>query len=122
MSFGAVTNAILFSNIDFFYLFIYIQVVPILLHLVKAISSVRLYIPKDLRSLDSRQSVGKSIKVSTYIYDQIEIFRNQVVTVFLRYHTFAPCYSSRLGNPGNFGCVIRNAGNYFLWNPESKFR
>ncbi|KAJ7386580.1 Exosome RNA helicase MTR4 [Desmophyllum pertusum] len=38
------------------------QVVPILLHLVKAISSVRLYIPKDLRSLDSRQSVGKSIK------------------------------------------------------------
>ena len=39
------------------------QVVPILLHLVKAISSVRLYIPKDLRSLDSRQSVGKSIKV-----------------------------------------------------------
>ncbi|PFX30767.1 Superkiller viralicidic activity 2-like 2 [Stylophora pistillata] len=38
------------------------QVVPILLQLVKAISSVRLYIPKDLRSLDSRQSVGKSIK------------------------------------------------------------
>lgn len=38
------------------------QVVPILLHLVKAISSVRLYIPKDLRSLDSRQSVGKSLK------------------------------------------------------------
>ena len=38
------------------------------------------------------------------MYDQIEIFRNQVVTVFLRYHTFAPYYSSRLGNPGNF-CV-----------------
>ncbi|XP_068727369.1 exosome RNA helicase MTR4-like [Montipora capricornis] len=38
------------------------QVVPILLHLVQAISSVRLYIPKDLRSLDSRQSVGKSVK------------------------------------------------------------
>ena len=88
----------------FFIFFIYIQVVPILLHLVKAISSVRLYIPKDLRSLDSRQSVGKSIKVSTYMYDRIEIFKNQVVTVFLRYHTFAPCYSSRLGNPGNF-CV-----------------
>ena len=34
-----------------------------LLHLVKAFSSVRLYIPKDLRSLDSRQSVGKSVKV-----------------------------------------------------------
>lgn len=59
----------------FFIFFIYIQVVPILLHLVKAISSVRLYIPKDLRSLDSRQSVGKSIKVSTYMYDQIEIFK-----------------------------------------------
>ena len=41
------------------------QVVPILLQLVKAISSVRLYIPKDLRSLDSRQSVGKSVKVGT---------------------------------------------------------
>ena len=42
------------------------QVVPILLQLVKAISSVRLYIPKDLRSLDSRQSVGKSVKVGTW--------------------------------------------------------
>ncbi|XP_032241598.2 exosome RNA helicase MTR4 [Nematostella vectensis] len=38
------------------------QVVPVLMHLVKRISSVRLYIPKDLRSLDSRQSVGKSIQ------------------------------------------------------------
>ena len=97
--------AYVYQTLLFFLIFfIYIQVVPILLHLVKAISSVRLYIPKDLRSLDSRQSVGKSIKVSTYMYDQIEIFRNQVVTVFLRYHTLAPCYSSRLGNPGNF-CV-----------------
>ena len=94
----------------FLIFFIYMQVVPILLHLVKAISSVRLYIPKDLRSLDSRQSVGKSIKVSTYMYDKTEIFRNQVVTVFLCYHTFALSYiiihspSSRLGNPVNF-CV-----------------
>ena len=46
-------------------LFLFPQVVPILLQLVKAISSVRLYIPKDLRSLDSRQSVGKSVKVGT---------------------------------------------------------
>ncbi|XP_074611941.1 exosome RNA helicase MTR4-like [Acropora palmata] len=38
------------------------QVVPILLHLVQAISAVRLYIPKDLRSLDSRQGVGKSLQ------------------------------------------------------------
>ena len=45
--------------------FFFPQVVPILLQLVKAISSVRLYIPKDLRSLDSRQSVGKSVKVGT---------------------------------------------------------
>ena len=45
--------------------FLFPQVVPILLQLVKAISSVRLYIPKDLRSLDSRQSVGKSVKVGT---------------------------------------------------------
>ena len=72
--------AYVYQTLLFFLIFfIYIQVVPILLHLVKAISSVRLYIPKDLRSLDSRQSVGKSIKVSTYIYDQIEISRNQVV-------------------------------------------
>ena len=46
--------------------FFFPQVVPILLQLVKAISSVRLYIPKDLRSLDSRQSVGKSVKVGTW--------------------------------------------------------
>ena len=72
--------AYVYQTLLFFLIFfIYIQVVPILLHLVKAISSVRLYIPKDLRSIDSRQSVGKSIKVSTYIYDQIEISRNQVV-------------------------------------------
>ncbi|XP_048383170.1 exosome RNA helicase MTR4 [Stegostoma tigrinum] len=38
------------------------QVVPILLHLITAISSVRLYIPKDLRPLDNRQSVLKSIQ------------------------------------------------------------
>ncbi|KAG9488264.1 exosome RNA helicase MTR4 [Eleutherodactylus coqui] len=38
------------------------QVVPVLLHLLCAISSVRLYIPKDLRPLDNRQSVLKSIQ------------------------------------------------------------
>lgn len=37
------------------------QVVPILLQLCTAVSSVRLYIPKDLRPPDSRQSVLKSI-------------------------------------------------------------
>lgn len=43
----------------------FLQVVPILVHLVAAISSVRLYIPKDLRPVDNRQSVLKSIKVSS---------------------------------------------------------
>ncbi|XP_076973266.1 exosome RNA helicase MTR4 isoform X1 [Tamandua tetradactyla] len=38
------------------------QVVPVLVHLLSAISSVRLYIPKDLRPLDNRQSVLKSIQ------------------------------------------------------------
>ena len=90
--------------------------VPILLHLVKAISSVRLYIPKDLRSLDSRQSVGKSIKVSTYVYDQIEICRNQVVLLVF----CAIIHSPHVTHPDQgireiFACVIRNAGNYFLW-------
>ncbi|XP_010174530.1 exosome RNA helicase MTR4-like, partial [Antrostomus carolinensis] len=37
-------------------------VVPVLVHLLSAISSVRLYIPKDLRPIDNRQSVLKSIQ------------------------------------------------------------
>ncbi|KAH0627945.1 hypothetical protein JD844_008540 [Phrynosoma platyrhinos] len=39
-----------------------VDVVPVLVHLLSAISSVRLYIPKDLRPLDNRQSVLKSIQ------------------------------------------------------------
>ena len=35
-----------------------------MLHLIQAISAVRLYLPQDLRPLDNRQSVGKSIQVS----------------------------------------------------------
>ncbi|NWR19727.1 MTREX helicase, partial [Emberiza fucata] len=38
------------------------QVVPVLVHLVSAISSIRLYIPKDLRPIDNRQSVLKSVQ------------------------------------------------------------
>ncbi|XP_056593376.1 LOW QUALITY PROTEIN: exosome RNA helicase MTR4 [Triplophysa dalaica] len=38
------------------------QVVPVMLHLITSISSVRLYIPKDLRSYDNRQSMLKSIQ------------------------------------------------------------
>ncbi|XP_077980932.1 exosome RNA helicase MTR4-like isoform X2 [Glandiceps talaboti] len=37
-------------------------VVPVMLHLLLQISSIRLYIPKDLRPYDNRQSVGKSIQ------------------------------------------------------------
>uniref|UniRef100_A0A673TNT1 Exosome RNA helicase MTR4 n=1 Tax=Suricata suricatta TaxID=37032 RepID=A0A673TNT1_SURSU len=40
------------------------QVVPVLVHLLSAISSVRLYIPKDLRPVDNRQSVLKSIQIA----------------------------------------------------------
>ncbi|XP_056288777.1 exosome RNA helicase MTR4 [Pseudoliparis swirei] len=38
------------------------EVVPVMLHLLTAISSVRLYIPKDLRPFDSRQLMLKSIQ------------------------------------------------------------
>ncbi|XP_061603871.1 exosome RNA helicase MTR4 [Phyllopteryx taeniolatus] len=38
------------------------QVVPVMLHLLTAISSVRLYIPKDLRPFDNRQLMLKSIR------------------------------------------------------------
>lgn len=38
------------------------QVVPVLVHLIQAISAVRLYIPSDLRPPDNRQSVLKSIQ------------------------------------------------------------
>nr|XP_042117829.1 exosome RNA helicase MTR4-like [Peromyscus maniculatus bairdii] len=39
-----------------------LSVVPVLVHLLSAISTVRLYIPKDLRPVDNRQSVLKSIQ------------------------------------------------------------
>ena len=42
------------------------QIIPVLLQLVQAVSSVRLYIPKDLRPQDARQNVGKSIQVILY--------------------------------------------------------
>lgn len=38
------------------------EVVPVLLPLIDAISSVRVYIPKDLRLADSRNAVGKTLK------------------------------------------------------------
>lgn len=36
-------------------------------HLIQEISAVRLYLPKDLKPLDKRQSVGKSIQVNMYL-------------------------------------------------------
>ncbi|TRY65301.1 hypothetical protein DNTS_015452 [Danionella cerebrum] len=39
-----------------------VKVVPVILHLISSISSVRLYIPKDLRPYDNRQSMLKSIQ------------------------------------------------------------
>ncbi|XP_059401362.1 exosome RNA helicase MTR4-like isoform X2 [Carassius carassius] len=38
------------------------QVVPVILHLITSISSVCLYIPKDLRPYENRQSMLKSIQ------------------------------------------------------------
>ncbi|KAK5618514.1 hypothetical protein CRENBAI_017116 [Crenichthys baileyi] len=38
------------------------QVVPVMLHLLTSVSSVRLYIPKDLRPFDNRQLMLKSIQ------------------------------------------------------------
>eukprot|EP00112_Aurelia_sp_Birch-Aquarium-sp1_P005103 Seg158.5 transcript_id=Seg158.5/GoldUCD/mRNA.D3Y31 product="Exosome RNA helicase MTR4" protein_id=Seg158.5/GoldUCD/D3Y31 len=38
------------------------MIVPVLIQLIQALSSVRLYLPKDLRPLDARQAVGKSIQ------------------------------------------------------------
>jgi ATP-dependent RNA helicase DOB1 len=39
------------------------HVVPVHLHLVAALSSIRLFMPKDLRSSDARSSVGKTMQV-----------------------------------------------------------
>lgn len=41
-----------------------LQVVPVMVQLMSALSSVRLYIPKDLKPLDNRQLMLKSIQVS----------------------------------------------------------
>jgi hypothetical protein len=38
-----------------------IEVVPVLLPLIDGISSVRVYVPKDLRTPDARKSVGKTL-------------------------------------------------------------
>ena len=42
-------------------------VVPILLELIKGMSSVRLFMPKDLRPPDSRKSILRALEVSTLV-------------------------------------------------------
>lgn len=44
----------------------FLQVVPVMVQLLSALSSVRLYIPKDLKPLDNRQLMLKSIQVSPW--------------------------------------------------------
>ena len=48
------------------------QVVPVLLHLIRGLSPVRIYMPQDLRPLDNRMSVLKSIQVQA-IFTQITL-------------------------------------------------
>lgn len=45
---------------------LFLQVVPVMVQLLSALSSVRLYIPKDLKPLDNRQLMLKSIQVSPW--------------------------------------------------------
>lgn len=58
------------AYISFAYLFLLIsvvfvvQIVPVMLHYLTKLSTVRLYLPKDLRPSDNRFSVGKSVQVS----------------------------------------------------------
>ena len=108
LSFGAATNAMRISNIVIFLSFLYIFRWSPSCYILLKPSAVWGY--TSLRIWDhltvGRVSASLSRSALNICSDQIEIFRNQVVAVFLRYHTFAPCYSSRLGlgNPGNF-CV-----------------
>ena len=48
-------------SIVFCFPFIYFQIIPVILHHISKLSSVRIYLPKDLRSSDNRNAVRKSI-------------------------------------------------------------
>ena len=50
------------SFICIYLFYIFFQVVPVLLNLLYEISSVRLYLPKDLRPSDARHTVYKSLE------------------------------------------------------------
>ena len=105
-SFGAVTNGIRISNIVIFFLsFLYIfRWCPSCYILLKP-SAVWGY--TSLRIWD-RLTVGRvsaSLSRSALIYMiRLKFPGIKLLREFLRYHTFALCYSSRLGNSGNF-CV-----------------
>uniref|UniRef100_H2ZE12 RNA helicase n=1 Tax=Ciona savignyi TaxID=51511 RepID=H2ZE12_CIOSA len=49
-------------------------VVPIMLPLIKALSSVRLFLPKDLRPLDNRQSLLRALEVRFAFHSCVQIF------------------------------------------------
>ena len=44
-------------------LLIFLQIVPVMINYLSKLSSVRVYLPKDLRPSDNRFSVGKSVQV-----------------------------------------------------------
>lgn len=53
---------------------VYYKVVPVMLHNLNKISTVRLYLPKDLRSSDNRLSVDKSIEVNVIDIQYIHVY------------------------------------------------
>ena len=45
-----------------------LQVVPVLITSMDGISTIRVYLPKDLRQADQRQAVYKSIQVRRHVH------------------------------------------------------
>lgn len=59
------------------------QVVPVMLNLLTSLSSVRLYIPKDLKPFDNRQLMLKSIQVQSCSH--LETFTSQIKSLSNHY-------------------------------------
>ena len=60
---------LVFYAVLIFVLYVVIcQIVPVMLHYLTKLSTVRLYLPKDLRPSDNRFSVGKSIQVCLSLF------------------------------------------------------
>uniref|UniRef100_A0A8C1Q2Q4 Exosome RNA helicase MTR4 n=1 Tax=Cyprinus carpio TaxID=7962 RepID=A0A8C1Q2Q4_CYPCA len=82
------------------------QVVPVILHLITSISSVRLYIPKDLRPYENRQSMFKSIQVSTHTHN------GRFVMIYYSYYLFKKKKSQVIVfSHSQCACVIQIAGD-----------